>query len=216
MVQHWWTSSKFSSFFFQFVGPDGHPTHLYRKEMSTNDFSKSGRVGYYRQAMVLSREGAINKTDLNSFPQGLIDMTMEAGMTKTFQNGPWRDNADSWAEYILKTRDLQILLAQWQALAPQQCVLVRWDSDDVRHELGEVLFQPLSEYIIFPDTISTFVGPSSIPSYSSPYFSAVPSSSSCIQGKVFSLQSLHALSTVSSYFSNFFGCFYSLLCPLYE
>ncbi|KAK2529958.1 hypothetical protein Q9233_006343 [Columba guinea] len=72
----------------EFVGPDGHPAQLYRKEMSTNDFSKSVRVGYYSQAMVLSREDAINKTDLNSFPQGLIDMTMEAGMAKTFQNGP--------------------------------------------------------------------------------------------------------------------------------
>ncbi|OPJ77980.1 hypothetical protein AV530_014991 [Patagioenas fasciata monilis] len=72
----------------QFVSPGDHPTQLYKKEMSTKDFSKSGRVSYYRQTMVLSEEDAINKTDLNSFPQGLIAVTMEAGMAKTFQNGP--------------------------------------------------------------------------------------------------------------------------------
>lgn len=61
-------------------GPDDHPTQLYRKNMSTKDFSKSGRAGYYGQAMVLSGKDAVNKTDRNSFAQGLIDMIIWAGM----------------------------------------------------------------------------------------------------------------------------------------
>ena len=74
------------------------------------------------------------------------------------------------AEYILKTRDPQILLTQWQAPAPKQCILVRGDSEDPRRDLRGTLLQPCSEFILFPNTISTFVVPSSIPSYSSPCF----------------------------------------------
>lgn len=135
--------------------------------MSAKDFSKSGRAGYYRQAMVLSGEDAVNKTDQNFFPQGLIGMIIWAGMAKPSQNGPRRGNAGPRAEYILKTRDLQILLTQWQAPAPKQCILVRWDSEDLRCELRETLLQSLSEFVIYPETISTSVVPSSIPSYSS-------------------------------------------------
>lgn len=138
--------------------------------MSTKDFSKSGRVGYYGQAIVLSGEDAVEETDQNSFPRGIIDVIIWAGMAKPSQNVPRRDNAGPWAEYMLKTRDVQILLTQWQAPAPKQCMVVRWDSEDLRCEVREMLLQPLSEFIIFPDTVSTFVVPSSIPSYSSPTF----------------------------------------------
>lgn len=134
-----------------------------------------------------------------------------AGMAKPSQSGPQRGNACPWAENILKTRYFQILMIQWQASAPKECILARWNTEDPRHELREILLQPLSEFIIFLDTISTFTVSSRIPSYFSLYSNAVPFSSSCVHRKVFSLQSLRVLSSVPSHFSSFFGWFFHCL-----
>lgn len=63
---------------------------------------------------------------------------------------------------------------------------------------GRVCSNILSEFMRSSGTTSTSVVPHSIFSYFSPFFSAVSFSFSCIQGKVFSFQSLRAISTVLS------------------